>query len=101
MYGSALIISWPESTAPDITGYEVYFTPNRATPFGDVPVATTNAATLIAAVPNAQPGYYAVTTVDAGGRRTMYQHVGTRRVHRSSEQHRHPALGHDRRRQRP
>jgi hypothetical protein len=54
----------------NITGYRVYFTNNRDTPFGTTPVAATAAATRSATF-QLSAGYYAVSTL-VGGVPTMY-----------------------------
>jgi hypothetical protein len=68
--GSALTLTWGAPAVANITGYRVYFTNNRDTPFGTTPVAATAAATRSATF-QLSAGYYAVSTL-VGGVPTMY-----------------------------
>jgi flagellar hook assembly protein FlgD/PKD repeat protein len=69
--GTALTLSWGAPPVANITGYRVYFTNNRDTPFPATFIASTAAATRTVVIPHLAAGYYAVTTL-IGGVPTMY-----------------------------
>ena len=64
---SGVQLNWTPSSAPGITGYDIFYTPNPSTPFGNTPIATVSASTTSKLISHAPSGYYAVSTVTSSG----------------------------------
>ena len=60
-------LSWDPPSVSGITGYEVFYTPTRDTPFGSTPVATVPATTNSVVIPYGASGLYALSTETASG----------------------------------
>ena len=67
-------LSWSAPSVSGITGYKIYYTPNRTTPFGSTAVKSASASATTATIANGASGVYAVSTLTADGQ-TLYNAV--------------------------
>ena len=67
-------LSWSAPSVSGITGYKIYYTPNRTTPFGPTAVKSASASATSATIANGASGIYAVSTQTADGQ-TLYNTV--------------------------
>jgi PKD repeat protein len=72
--GNGVQLTWSAPSVSGITGYEVFYTPTRDTLFGPTPVATLPASATSAFISNGPAGFYALSTVTAGGL-SMYNNL--------------------------
>ena len=68
--GGALTLTWPAPPVANISGYRIYRTPTRDTPFGTTPLVATGATTRTTTIAHPS-GYYAISTL-VNGVPTMY-----------------------------
>ncbi len=73
---SGVELKWSKPSVSGITGYKVYYTPTRTTPFGSTALKTYSSTTTSALISHGPSGVYAVSTETASGQ-TLYNAVAS------------------------
>jgi hypothetical protein len=60
-------LSWQAPSVSGVTGYKIFYTPSKDTPFGSTPVASASATATSAVIPGGASGFYALSTTTANG----------------------------------